>query len=266
MTIIIAAAESASPRIGYQNLFESASSVSASSEASGYEGSNAYNWDTASYWKPSSTGTFYLTATMAAATDADYFAIYAHNLHTYGASVKLQYSTNGSSWSDATSSQAPSTGRPIFVSFDTISAGWWRIELVTNSGPAQIGFASFGEALIFPWGMRVGFSPATLSRYSDVMNSTSEGGQLLGRSLLRSGARNTIECKLVTPTWARESWLPFIQHAEIKPFVFSWNWTSYPNEAAFCFTDGQIPPVTYSTYTGDGGRMDVRLPVNALIE
>ena len=120
MTIIISPGETGSAVIGYDNHFEDASSVVASSEASGYEGANAYNWDTASYWKPDTTGTFYLTATMASAVTADYFSLYAHNLHTYSASVKLQYSTNGSDWSDATSSQAPSTGRPIFISFDSI--------------------------------------------------------------------------------------------------------------------------------------------------
>jgi hypothetical protein len=262
MTIIISTADSASPRIGYKNLFESASTVTASSEASGFEGSNAYNWDTASYWKPSATGTHYLTATFSSAVTADYFAIYAHNLNTYNASVKLQYSTDGSSWSDATSAQAPSTSRPILVSFTAILAAWWRIELVTSSGPAQIGVAAFGEALVFPCGMKVGFQPPTLSREGKYMNSKSEGGQFLGRSLLRNGAKTKIDLDLLDPLWVRNNWEPFIRHAEIKPFIFSWDYENHPNEAAFCFTSGKIPPARYS----EPNFMSISLPVDALIE
>jgi hypothetical protein len=262
MTIIISPAASASPRIGYKNLFESASTVTASSEATGYEGSNVYNWDTSSYWKPAATGTHYLTATFSSAVTVDYFAIYAHNLHTYNASVQLQYSTDGTTWNDATDPQAPSTSRPVFVSFTSILAAWLRIKLVTTSGPAQIGVASFGEAMIFPSGMKPGFQPPTLSREGKYMNSVSEGGQFLGRSLLRNGAKTKIDLILLDPLWVRENWEPFIRHAEAMPFFFSWDYENHPNEAAFCFTSGKIPPAKYS----DPQFMSVSLPVDALIE
>ena len=79
-------------RFCYQNLFETASSVTATSEDTGFTKENAYDWRTDDFWKPTaaSPGTWTLTADMGSATAADYGGIYAHNLHTVGATVLLE--------------------------------------------------------------------------------------------------------------------------------------------------------------------------------
>jgi hypothetical protein len=38
----------------------------------------------------------------------------------------------------------------------------------------------------------------------------------------------------------RSSWLPFVRHAETKPFFFVPNVVTYPLEAVFAMTDGEI--------------------------
>lgn len=238
MTIIISDASLAVPRIGYQNLLESAVSVTASSEASGYEVANAYDWRLDDWWKPTGTGTSYITAVFITAVSVDYFAVFGHDLHTYGGWVKLQYSTNGGvSWSDAASYVMPSDSRVIFQAFTAILANRWRVVMYSPSGPASLGIVAFGTALKFPRQLRPGFSPPTLSRQNEYMGVKSESGVFIGRSLKRRGVKFSIERDNLTPEWVREYWEPFLDHAEAKPFFFSWDYENHPWEAAYCWAD-----------------------------
>jgi len=51
---------------------------------------------------------------------------------------------------------------------------------------------------------------------------------------------------LLTPNYVRNSWDVFIQHAELKPFFFAWDYANHPTEVAFCWTDKKITPPVYS--------------------
>ena len=79
--------------IGYANLLETASSITVTSEATGFEKENAYNWNTFDYWKGTSTATQDYDIDMGSAQLATYAAIFAHDLHTQGATIELFSST-----------------------------------------------------------------------------------------------------------------------------------------------------------------------------
>lgn len=81
--------------IGYKNLFDSATTVTASSSPAGFEKENAYDWKLFDFWKPGA-GTQTLSATFAAPVTANYFAFYGHNLGSERTALRLQYSTAGS--------------------------------------------------------------------------------------------------------------------------------------------------------------------------
>lgn len=242
---IIAKTERGTAKIGYENLFNSATTITATDEESGFEKENAFNWNLFDWWKPASTGTKYLTATFTGAVIVDYFGLFGHNLHIYSDTVKLQYSTNGSTWNDATTAQAPSTGRVIFVSFDAITAAWWRIEYIT-SGPGFIGAASIGQALELPKGMEVGFTPPPFARKNGYTDKSTVKGVPLPRSIERMPGRIAINQKNIDPVWMRDSWLDFLDHAETTAFFFSWDYDSHPNEAGFCRTITD-PTTNYSS-------------------
>ena len=73
------------------------------------------------------------------------------------------------------------------------------------------------------------------------------GGAFLGRSLYRKGNQVNIVTDGLDPSWVRSSWEPFMEHAELKPFFFSWDDDNYPAEAAFCWARSGIEPVVYGT-------------------
>lgn len=252
---IIAKAERGTAKIGYENLFESATTITATDEASGFEKENAYNWNLFDWWKPSSAGTKYLTAVFTGAVTVDYFGLFGHNLHTYSDTVKLQYSTNGSTWNDATSAQAPSTGKVIFVSFAAITAAWWRIEYITT-GPGTIGVASLGQALELPKGMEVGFTPPIFARKNAYTDKSTVKGVPLPRSIEKMPARISINQNNVDPVWMRDNWSTLLDHAELKPFFFSWDYDAHPGEAGFCRTITD-PTANYSSPLFMKGSLDV---------
>lgn len=233
MTAIITTASVGPSRIGYKNLFDTAATITATDEASGFEKENAFNWNLFDWWKPASTGTKYLTATFGSAVVANYFGVFGHNLHTYSDTIKLQYSTNGSSWSDATTAQAPSTGKVIFITFSDITAAWWRIQYITT-GPGTIGAISFGEVLELQQGMKSGFTPPPFARSNKYTDKSTVKGVPLPRSIERMPGKITIRQDTIDPVWMRNNWIPFLDHAETKPFFFSWDYDSHPGEAGFC--------------------------------
>lgn len=235
------------PVLAYTNLLESASSVAASSEAVGFDVENAFDWLTFDFWKPTGSTSETLTADMGSAAAADYWAVYAHDAHTQGATLQLRGSTDNFSASDVlVDSVAPASGAPIVRTFTSVSYRYWRLVIVGGSAASSIGVFSFGPRLDMPDGMQIGFTPPTMSYNDEVLNSESQGGAFLGRSIVRQGAEGRMQFELMTPAWVRSDWLPFLEHARIKPFFLSWDPTNYPAEAAYCWTDKQITPPQYS--------------------
>lgn len=235
------------PVIGYSNILESAISISASSEAAGYEKENCFDWLTYDFWKPTGFVSENITIDMANPVSADYWAICAHDAYTNGAQYFLRASTdNFSSSNIGIDSITPSSNGIIFRTFSSVSYRYWRIVIFGGSAATSIGMFSLGDRLDLPDGMQVGFIPPTLSYDDEVLNSTSQGGAFLGRSVIRQGARGRMQFDLMTPAWVRSDWQPFLEHARVKPFFLSWDPTNYPAEAAYCWSDGRIDAPYYS--------------------
>lgn len=80
--------------IGYENLIETASTVTVTSEAAGYEKANAYDWLENDYWQGTAAGTRYYTVDLGSAKTVDYWACHAHDLSNNAGLVRVQYSSD----------------------------------------------------------------------------------------------------------------------------------------------------------------------------
>lgn len=259
MSYILSSTPNASGRIGYKNLFTTSGvTVTASSDQTNYEKENAIDWKRYDWWKPTTTGTHWIRASFASAKDADYMAISGHNLHEVGGSVRPQYSTDGgSSWSYAAAAVAPTTDKTIFVEFTSVNAADWRIEVITTTGQSLIGVASIGEMMELQTGFKSGFEPPTLARDHKYYTSVSEGGVFIGRSLRQITYSTSINLSMLTPEWVRTTWTDFLDHAQTKPFFFSWDTENHSDEAVFAWVNNSIPKPSYSSNI----RMSVSLPI-----
>jgi len=234
----------ANPKLAYTNFFE-LGTVSATSETTGFEKENAYDGLTFDWWLPTAGSTNYLTVDNGSALSADYWFIYQHNLHENGGSVKLQYSTDNFSSSivDVGTAVTPTDASPIFREFASISARYWRFEIITTSSPiasSYIGVAMIGPALELENTLPVDASNFLYYARDNVyINNVAERGATLGRSLIRKGLKGTINLRFITPSWFRSNWDNFMDHAEQKPFVFSSDPTNYPDESVLCYLEGK---------------------------
>jgi hypothetical protein len=246
-------------RIGYENLLENGTVV-ASSENASFPVANAYDWRTSDFFKPAASGTINITLTLSVADTADYFAFYAHDLYSHGGTIKLQYH-NGSTYVDCFAAVTPTDNTPQMVTFTSQSATLWRV-VITCTTVFSIGVISFGAQLALERGMYLGWTPPQFGRATQLIDSSSDGGEFLGRSIIATGIRSQLQLNHASDAWMRTYGLPLIRRIEQKPFFFLPNVTTYPAECVFAYTDGDISPPTQSAY----GFMSVSIPIRGMVE
>ncbi|MBI5599208.1 MAG: hypothetical protein HY890_05655 [Deltaproteobacteria bacterium] len=110
------------------------STLTATSTATGdYAASYVYNWLETNMWKAANTTTpMYLSydAGSGNTKTADFLAILGHNLKTIAAIVTLQYSSNGSTYTDAFTGEAPAADTVYLKEFTSPGAyRYWRLKI-----------------------------------------------------------------------------------------------------------------------------------------
>lgn len=249
MTIIISSTDNGAGKIGYKNLFTDAGvTVTASTEATGFEKENAYDWFGYDFWKPTATGDSWIRASFVSGKVSNYAAIWGHDLADHASSIKPQYSTNaGSTWNDCTSAVAPDDNSTIFFSWDDISAADYRILVTNPTTIAAIGGVQIGESLTFPHNMEIGFKPPSLTPIIEMKTARSESGAFIGGSQISKGIKGDFTLTNIDPAWVRSNWQPFIDHAQTpKPFVFAWDDVNHGSEVVLAWTPKDIPAPSYS--------------------
>jgi hypothetical protein len=247
------------PLIGYENLFLAATITSSGDEAL-YPKENAYDWNPATFWEPSSATGAWLKADFGNPVEFDYFAIYAQDLWKHNGTIELQHSPDNSSWTSL-GVFTLSASRPYFFRFTAVTKRYFRVLVEAGDGSTKpfIGVMAVGKALVFERGFFVGFAPPIVARNTVVTNSVSQNGVFLGRTMIRKGIKSNISMDMLSQAWVRNSWLPFILHAETPgPFFLQWNHDAWPAETTFCWSDGAIP-ACQNTLPG-AGFMSAGLP------
>lgn len=253
--------------ICYDNLLASSKllTIAATSQQTGYSVQNCYDWQTTSYWSPTpSVGYHYFTATFTSPVTADYLAIYKHNLGDVGGTFYLEYSLNGGgTWQLATTTITSATNNELKINlFNAVTATHWRVVFnLYTATPFYIGVVMFGRKLPLYRGMIGGFVVPRHGRKNSIINQQTEGGQFVGRVKTANGARSNITFKTVPQAWVRDYWEAFVRHAELLPFLFSWNHEFYPQDACYCVTDGEIPPLAIN----ENRFHDISLPIMCLL-
>jgi hypothetical protein len=225
-------------RIGIDNIARSGT-VDASSEAAGFPAISAANPLTYEFWKPTAFPAWWRVDAGAPVT-VDYVGIAAHNLGTIGSTVEVQSSTDNSTWTTV-DSHTPTSDAPIMFLFAPVSARYWRI---TVTGEAVIGAVYIGKVLEMQRAAFAGINPIDLSRRTVIRPNRSEGGQWLGRSVIREGSFTSVGFRHLTNAWYRANFDPFVEEARSYPFFFAWRPEGYPDSVGYVWTRGDIVPTT----------------------
>lgn len=235
--------------LGYDNAYlRSGAVVVASAVDAGFPASNAISWlVTGGGWQATLTGTAYLTLTLPASESLNSYGIFKHNLGDVGATVKLQHSADGAVWVDvAGSEKVVANNEAIFFVGVNNSAVWWRISIAgLVAETLEIGQAFVGDSLQMFSPPEPGFTPPKLALNNQYITSRADGGDFLGRSLIRRGSKMQFVNSIVHKDWVRANWQAVMAAIEKTPFYYAWDMANYPTEVAFCYVDKKIAMPKY---------------------
>lgn len=206
------------------------------------------------YARATFTGPADLFFTLPAVQTADAVGIAAHNLQ--GVRVAVYYRSNPSLAytliHDATAGRGP-----VFVLLPSAVnvLQLWVVVSAAAGRVCSIGVIYAGEALQMQRPIYRGVDPAPLNRQTEYTNNVSEGGQWLGRDIIRQGLKTKPRWQNLDPVWLRVYFDPFASAARRLPFFYSWNPLEFPNDVAYCWTSKDIQP----TITGPRDLMSVEI-------
>lgn len=253
--------------LGYDNaLLRSGAVVVGSVEDAGYPASNAASWlITGGGWQATATEVN-LALTLPAAESLNSYALYKHNLGDLGGvTVKLQHSDDGAAWTDYTgSAKTPGDNKAIFFIGTPQTALFWRLNFtgLLAAETLIVGQAFIGSSLQMFSPPEPGFTPPELALNNKYITSRADGGDFLGRSLIRRGSKMAFSNSIVHKDWVRANWQALMAAIEKTPFYYAWDSANYPTEVAFCYIDKKIDTPSYV----NSAYFSVKLSFVALVE
>jgi hypothetical protein len=228
-------------RIGYDNhIDDTTTTVTASTEAAGFELDATQNPLTYDKWKPTA-----LPATakydFGSAKTFGYIGIAAHTLGTEGATVVAEYSTDDISYTTLNVDTSPNDDSAIMLLFAEVSARYLRLTISGSTIPV-IGVVYCGQVLSMYRPFYSGHTPGVLSRKTTIKPNKSVNGVWLGRSVIRSGLVADYSWQNTPIGWYESNFEPFVQHAIEKPFFVAWNPSEHADHVLYAWTSDDISP------------------------
>jgi len=221
-------------RIGYRNLAFGLTPT-ASTAATGHPAISATYPTTFEFWTPTALpATWRLNFGIPKVVD--YVGLVGD---MNGCTIAIESSDNNSTWV-ARQTQTNVTDRINMFLFDAVPARYWRLSI--SVAIPRIAVVYIGESLAMQRKIYQGHTPLTLSRETELSNNMSEGGQYLGRSIIRKGASTSAEWQHLKAAWYRANFDPFVKSAREYPFFIGWRPQQYPNELGFVWTGGDLSP------------------------
>lgn len=243
--------------IGYDNLFTAdASNLSAVGVSTGFSVQSLKNWQSWDYCQ-FDAGSNSIMIDCISAQDIDYFAIAGHELFNTGATtitlkasadafatnitlatISISGTTFTGSYKLNTSTSIPSQtvtdNNVTIIKLDSVNYRYFKLEF-NNTSECKIGVLAIGQRMEFELGFYRDAMPPALNEDVVVTNNKSESGIYLGRSVVRTGAKQqTINLDKISHSYIYNTWLPFKTHAEIYPFFYSWgNTPLYNNQLCY---------------------------------
>lgn len=237
--------------LGYDNAFlRSGGVVSASAADAGFPETNATSWlITGGGWKATANPEINLSLTLPAAENLNSYALFKHNLGTLGGvTVKLQHSDDGLTWTDFIgSAKVPGDDKAIFFIGTGITKLFWRLNFtgLVVGDTLIIGQAFVGNALRMFSPPETGFTPPELALNNQYISSRADGGDYLGRSLIRRGSQMQFNNSIVHKDWIRDNWQVVMRAIEKTPFYYAWDNVNFPVEVAYCYVEKKIATPKY---------------------
>jgi hypothetical protein len=232
------------PFVAWSNL-GAAATLGGTGVLTGGDRANAVTGSTYDKWRPNvTTAEASLSFDFGGATNISFAAVASHNAHTFGAACVLQYSSNGSSWTDAGSITPADASVMAWRTSTAQTARYWRFNFtgLTSGDALSVGVAFMGNDLVIPRRFYQGFSPVLSPTEVELQSNVSVGGHLLGSSVVERGSTLTASLANIPADFIRGAdWLAYQTAAnEGKGFFFGWRPFKYAQDVHYCWRDGPV--------------------------
>lgn len=246
-------------RIGYEN-FVTETNVVASGALAGFEESALGNSFTFEIWKPPTLPAD-VDIDLGEARTIDYLGLAVNGLSN--CEIRLSYSADGLTYTEARSAILPEN-RSTMLLFEPVTARYWRLSVIgwaetatlsadfttqtyllgdyTDAGGAYLGVLYLGQALQMQRAMYQGHTATNQAARNEIRPTRSEGGQWLGRSVVRRGYNGDYSWSNLTALWYRDNFQPFVEAAVTGPFFVAWRPETFADEVEFGWTEQDISP------------------------
>jgi len=218
-------------RIGWNTKTDS---ISASSEAAGFEASNALSIGDYQYWIPTAMPA---TAEITLSGSISFIGIAASDLSAKVVTVKAEY-FDGSNY-QLISEVIPGNDYGLMFIFDELTTEKIRLTFSGAEIP-QIGVIQAGDVITMPANIESGYLDLKLGRNTVFDSNLSENGKLLGRRVIRTSLSGTPEWKVVEYDWVAKYFTDFMDYAETSPYFFAQNPQDEPDAVYYCWSNDSL--------------------------
>ena len=170
---------------------------------------------------------------LGSAMDVSFVAITAHNAADISATMTTSYSATGlaGSWSAPAPATTPTDNQAIGWYFPTVNARYWRVyfNTATAAQVATAGVVFVGNPLTVEQPIYQGYKPPITPTEVALQSNVSEGGHLLGSSMVKKASTASASFTHILPTTFRgASWKAFQNHFNAGGgFFWAWRPTKY---------------------------------------
>lgn len=206
--------------------------VTASTEADGFEASNAQNPMTDRWWRPTA-----VTATWALdfgeSLPVSYIGIAAHDCGTVGATLNFQ-TWDGSDWVTR-ATHTPADDSAIFVLLRRTNHEAARVEMTGAIG--TIGVVYIGDVREFPQRSDyVGSVPFNETAQDETSVAVSDGGQWLDTFVTRRAGSASMSVQHISEDWNEAYLQPMLEDMKTRPVFIADRPGPYPQSVAYAYT------------------------------
>lgn len=222
---------------------------------------NAFTGTTFDTWTatPSGSNNATLEVDYGSAKNITMAAVAAHNIADVDGDVRVQYSTDGSTWTDAGAGLVtPSDNQAIAWRFENVSARYWRFTLTGLTGDVSVGVVFIGSEIIIPQRLYQGYAPPITPTDVRLTPNVSDGGELLGTKVIQRGSTVQASIKHIPASFIRgTTWTAWQRnrYGEGQGFFWAWRPTKY-GDLHYGWRNG--PPLNPQN-TGPQDRMSIDL-------
>lgn len=231
------------PLLAWDNVLARAT-LSGSAVAADGARENAASWTTYDRWRPAGDGLQSLSAAIGAGeAPVTFLAVAAHNLAAIGAAVQWHYTLapSGDAWVPL-GPAIPAEAGVMAWRILPLQARQWRLSLILPAGQrATVGVVFIGSELILPLPLYQGFAPVIVPTEIALETNVSEGGNLLGSAIVRTGSSLTVPLSLLPSAFVRGAFKPVMDWFNRgRGVFFAWRPGRFPEDVHYGWRSGGV--------------------------